>query len=262
MISVSGLQRLIAGSLRARREIPARDGVFHLVAAFACMFFGMMAAASLRPVFADADAAMSKAVITGVSSGAMIAAGLALLALAPRLGVERQRAADWRLTLVFSLLGVLVFVPAVLGCSMLSARLFLLLSGAAPEPISHSTLAELVEEPDRASVVIWSVVLVTLVPLGEELIFRVFVQSAVLSVAKSEFVSILLTSVLFAMMHFPVLESASEGAAKFVLLLPLFVLGLGGGWLYERTRSVVAPAGFHGAFNLVNIVIAFGMFGG
>ena len=191
-----------------------------------------------------------------------LTAGLALLALAPRLGVERQRAADWRLTLVFSLLGVLVFVPAVLGCSMLSARLFLLLSGAAPEPISHSTLAELVEEPDRASVVIWSVVLVTLVPLGEELIFRVFVQSAVLSVAKSEFVSILLTSVLFAMMHFPVLESASEGAAKFVLLLPLFVLGLGGGWLYERTRSVVAPAGFHGAFNLVNIVIAFGMFGG
>lgn len=262
MVNVSEVQRLIAGSLRARREIPARDGLFYLVAACTCMFFGMIVGAALKPMFSNDDSAMHKAALTAGSSGAMFAAGLALLALAPRLGVERQRAADWRLTLAFSILGVLFFVPVVLGCSLLSARLYLLLSGAAPEPISHSTLAELVAEPGRASVIFWSAVLVTLVPLGEEMIFRVFVQSSVLSIVKSEFVSILLASALFAMMHFPMLESGKEGAAKFVLLLPLFVLGFGGGWLYERTGSVVAPAVFHGAFNLANIVIAYGMFGG
>ncbi|MBX9580524.1 MAG: CPBP family intramembrane metalloprotease, partial [Gemmataceae bacterium] len=36
--------------------------------------------------------------------------------------------------------------------------------------------------------------------------------------------------------------------------IPLFVLGLGLGWLAVRTRGVLAPAVVHGLFNLVSVL--------
>lgn len=41
--------------------------------------------------------------------------------------------------------------------------------------------------------------------------------------------------------------------------IPLFVLGLGLGWLAVRTRSVVAPAIVHGLFNTVSVLFVLGL---
>jgi len=93
---------------------------------------------------------------------------------------------------------------------------------------------------------------VVFVPVLEELVFRVFLQSLLLRVTRRPWVAIVLTSVLFTLVHLGggvPLESAHA-------LAPLFVLSVAMGVAYERTRSVWAPVVMHAGFNGLNVLIA------
>lgn len=97
-----------------------------------------------------------------------------------------------------------------------------------------------------------AVVLVFVVPMTEELLFRGFLQSWLRTImGKSK--AIMLSSFLFAGMHY----SSSQGVANGELLFSLFILSLFLGYLYERQRTLWAPIGLHAAFNAISIIMIF-----
>ena len=93
-------------------------------------------------------------------------------------------------------------------------------------------------------------VIVIMVPLAEEMLFRGFFQNWIIQ-RIGRFKGILVTSLLFAGFHF----SISQGWANVELLLSLFVLSCYLGFIYERQRSLWAAAGLHMAFNAFSVGI-------
>jgi len=88
-------------------------------------------------------------------------------------------------------------------------------------------------------------------PIIEELIYRVFLQGALLKITRSPWISILLTSLLFAMMH-----RMGETPLPWYALLPIFAVGVACGVGYERTKRVGVPITIHMCFNALNVVMA------
>lgn len=154
-------------------------------------------------------------------------------------------------------------VPVGLGCFML-AYPFIELSamagvalhtqlseGGSPPAISHSVLEAIVNAPRD---VWWFATLAGVVigaPFVEELIFRVFLQGALLKITKSPWISILVTSILFALMH-----RMGETPVPWHALLPIFAVGIACGVAYERTKRVGVPITIHACFNALNVVLA------
>jgi ABC-2 type transport system permease protein len=75
-------------------------------------------------------------------------------------------------------------------------------------------------------------------PLAEEFIFRGLVFGG-LRRSLGLMPSMLMSAALFAIVHPP------------ASMIPVFVLGLGAAWLYERTRSLLAPVLMHAVYNAV-----------
>lgn len=80
------------------------------------------------------------------------------------------------------------------------------------------------------------------VGLPEEAFFRGYLQESI----GNNWRGVVLTSLLFAGAHLPSLFLAGNTYAPFTFL-PSLVMG----WLYMRTGSIIPPALFHGAANLV-----------
>lgn len=97
-----------------------------------------------------------------------------------------------------------------------------------------------------------AVVLVFVVPMTEELLFRGFLQSWLRTIMGKP-KAIVLSSFLFAGMHY----SSVQGIANGELLFSLFILSLFLGYLYERQRTLWAPIGLHAAFNAISIIMIF-----
>ena len=89
------------------------------------------------------------------------------------------------------------------------------------------------------------------IPAVEELIYRIFLQSALIKIVKSPWVGIFITSLIFALVHRIGTEPVPWRA-----LLTLFAFGLCLGLAYERTRRVGVPIAMHMGFNALNITIA------
>jgi membrane protease YdiL (CAAX protease family) len=83
------------------------------------------------------------------------------------------------------------------------------------------------------------------VPIFEEMLFRGMLQSMIRKHLNSPWAAILLSSVIFALMH------------PYWMHLPaLFVLSLGMGYAYERSGSLVRPVFVHAIFNIASITAA------
>jgi membrane protease YdiL (CAAX protease family) len=152
--------------------------------------------------------------------------------------------------------------PVGLGCFVLAYPFIELLNmlgvyaytqtqDAAPNGMAHPTLERLTNEPENPWV--WAIVAGAVIgaPIVEELIFRVFLQGALLKWLKSPWLSIIISSILFAAIH-----RASQDPVPWHALLPIFAVGLTCGVAYERTKRVGVPIMMHICFNALNVMLA------
>lgn len=154
--------------------------------------------------------------------------------------------------------------PVGLGCFMLAYPFIELMSmlgvfiyeqtqSKPPEGMAHPTLKMLTEDPSNPW--IWAIIggAVIGAPFIEELIFRVFVQGAVLKWLKSPWLAIIITSIIFASIH---RLGPPDTRVAWHALLPIFAVGMTCGIAYERTRRVGVPIMMHICFNALNVILA------
>ncbi len=150
-------------------------------------------------------------------------------------------------------------IPIGLICAVIAAPLLLAtnvgieltvkaMQGAPPPELAHATLERLVANQSNPWAWVIGLSAVLLAPVVEELIYRVFLQSFLLSVIPSTWIALILTAAAFAMVHYSVTP---------VYVLPLlFLLGLLMGIAYERTKRLGVPIVMHMVFNAVNLGMA------
>lgn len=226
--------------------------VFFTQGAFASL--AISALASLAK--SNSDLAQAIAGLVGATAGA--AAGILLLRLlvnstplpssATGLGL-RVRPRD----ILIGILALLAAYPIVQATFTVAAAISTLITGASPQPIAHETLRTIQASPSPLVITLLALVAVLGAPIVEEVLFRVFLQTAALRITRSAWASILITSALFALVH---LGGGVQNSEAHVLA-PLFVLGAAMGVAYERTRRIAVPIAMHMAFNAINLLILF-----
>ncbi|SNZ17169.1 hypothetical protein SAMN06269185_2907 [Natronoarchaeum philippinense] len=129
--------------------------------------------------------------------------------------------------------------------------LVLLVSSELIELFGLSSAEHSIVQTARANdprVLLWLLVpSVLLVGPGEELLYRNVIQKSLYD-SFSRTGAVLVTSVLFALVHFPAYATSGvlDAIGSLLLILPLsIVLGV----VFARTENVVVPALIHGAFN-------------
>jgi membrane protease YdiL (CAAX protease family) len=200
---------------------------------------------------ADQEAVMYVIAGTIVAVGGLvIVARLRRMPWASRAGLEMRargrdaaRAAWW----------LVLAAPVVQTAAAVGALESYVFTKKLPDPIAHETLREVVEHPGTAASWAFIFSAVVLAPLGEEILFRVLVQSLVLRVTGRVWLAIVVTSTLFAAVHL--------GAVEWHSLPPLFVLGVGLGVAYERSGRPAVPIAMHMMFNAASIGVALALGG-
>lgn len=115
--------------------------------------------------------------------------------------------------------------------------------------IGHSTLQDLQQDPTPERILVISFYAVVMAPLLEELTFRGVLQTCLLRLFHGRrWAALLVTAAVFSVIHFWVITSWHG-------LVPLFVLGLVFGYVYERTGSLLTPVLTHAGFNAINIAL-------
>lgn len=107
----------------------------------------------------------------------------------------------------------------------------------------HQSLTLLTENGNLALTVLIILFATVIVPVFEEMLFRGFVQTSIRSLTQNPWVGILLTSVLFALLH-PMTHAAA-----------LFCLSCGLGYAYERSGSLFRPIFMHIFFNGFSVLM-------
>jgi membrane protease YdiL (CAAX protease family) len=211
------------------------------------------------------------AVLLGSATGLVI--GVALAALWLRLAARATWAemglrADncWRYARLGFLSFLLLMVP-IYGLQFVLAYLYEQWYGGPPP--QNPLIDHLREHPDAIGFVVAGLLAVVIAPLTEEFVFRAVLQgwlervaaraardpNAVEGAAESGTMSplpwpvlvvpIVASSLIFALMHY------THGVAW----IPLFFFALGLGYLYQRTRSLVAPIVLHACLNACTMLI-------
>ena len=108
----------------------------------------------------------------------------------------------------------------------------------------HEALKELTGTSDPLMRLLMVVSLTVITPIFEEILFRGFVQSKLRGYMRSAWLGILITSVMFAVVH-PLHH-----------WLAIFILSAGFGYAYERSGSLFRPIIMHVAFNTTSVVAA------
>lgn len=123
-----------------------------------------------------------------------------------------------------------------------------------PEQIAVKFLKSTFDHPLYFSLAIISIV--ALAPLIEETLFRGLLQSYIRQHLGSK-QAIVVTAACFSLFHF----GASQGLGNISIIVPLFVLALFLGFLYEKRGSLLAPMFLHATFNTVSVINLY-LFGG
>lgn len=156
----------------------------------------------------------------------------------------------------------LLDIPVGLGCfflaypfielmNMLGVFLYEQTQDALPDGMAHPTLKLLEDQPDNPWV--WAMLGAAVIgaPFFEELVYRVFLQGALLKWLKSPWLAIIFTALIFAGMH-----RLGQPPVPWHALLTIFAVGMAAGVAYERTRRVGVPIMIHMCFNLLNVILA------
>jgi membrane protease YdiL (CAAX protease family) len=126
-----------------------------------------------------------------------------------------------------------------------------MVSGQKPNVIAHGTLQRILDNQSSGWAWVIGGCAVLGAPVYEEMLHRVFVQSCFLRLLERTWPAILGASALFTAMHF------TPGASvPWHALPPLFVLSVGMGVAYERTRGIATSMTMHVLFNGANVALA------
>jgi uncharacterized protein len=121
-------------------------------------------------------------------------------------------------------------------------------SGPLPDQLPVKHLKSLAPYPMLLGLMF--IVVTTIVPFLEELLFRGFLQSW-LKAVMNRTVAIFLTAVIFAAFHF----SSSQGVENIEFVLSLFCFSCFLGFIKERQQSLWASIGLHATFNFVSVLM-------
>ena len=116
-----------------------------------------------------------------------------------------------------------------------------------PEQIAVKFLKSTLDTPSYFVLAVLSIVV--LAPLVEETLFRGFLQSYIRKHLGAK-QAIFITSFCFSLFHF----SMSQGIANISIILPLFLLSLFLGLIYEKRGSLLSPIFLHAFFNTVSVL--------
>lgn len=164
---------------------------------------------------------------------------------------------------VWGLLAMGVSYPILLvvmqGISLISQQLRL----GAPLP-KHPVLQLLENSPSAGLVWVALLGAGVVAPLVEELLFRGMLQSALVGVwpkkdhppAWWRWMAIAVVGVLFALMHW------DREQANYEVFLPLFLLSLVAGYVYERTGNLWSAITVHMVFNVISLLATLAGMGG
>lgn len=133
--------------------------------------------------------------------------------------------------------------PLLFLAIMLTLLIGKLIFGAGYELSEHQEL-EMIQSYDKvALLVIIGFVAVVVAPLMEEMLFRGFLQTIIRSYTGQPWLSIALTSGLFAILHADVAHWPA-----------LFILSSAMGYSYEKSGSILRPIFIHALFNGMSVV--------
>lgn len=177
------------------------------------------------------------------------AACLALYLLSPRTSPATGLRLRWS-DLPIALGALLLLAPFYLLTVLLSQSVASLL-GHPPRTIDHETLSFLKQHSADHWVWIRMAVIVLLVPIVEEMVYRVFLGSSLLAAIGKPWPALLITAAIFAIVH-----AVGGGPVSWVAVPGLFVLGVGLGVAFEHTRRLGVPIVMHALFNAANIAAA------
>jgi len=149
-----------------------------------------------------------------------------------------------------ALVGFLVF-PIVMVATNVVA---MIVAKIAPHARADQEALSLLTHVDRYSLLVYllSGTIVFIVPFVEEFLFRGFLQGFLGGIVHP-MLTIVLTSVAFAMFHYSPLQRASN----IEIVLGLFVYSLFASSLRAKESSVMAAVGMHTAFNALALVSFF-----
>lgn len=147
------------------------------------------------------------------------------------------------------LLAVLIAFPVVAATGEVSRLAFTYATGEEQSAIAHKTLEMIRQNSDDP----WTWVIIACAIFGaaiiEELIFRAFVQTALLRMLGSTWLAVIIASAVFALVHL------SGDQVPWHAVPALFVLGLAIGVAYERFKGLGVPIAMHAGFNAINIAL-------
>ena len=210
--------------------------------------------------------------LLGASAGGSLTSGASLLAMLTAsavtlgawlmvrqpepAGVDTRGTMPTSRAVVAGLIGLAIVWPWVSLVANIGNLVQSALGGATPPDVAHRTLDALREHVHEPSAWGVALVVVTLTPLTEEVVWRGAVQQALKRLGIPRLAAIGCTAVLFAMVHWNAVPDASRLSA----LPALAMLGFALGWLMERTGRLIAPVAAHAAFNAANLLL-FSMLG-
>ncbi len=148
---------------------------------------------------------------------------------------------------------MVLWVPVVMAVSTLAMWIVTMVRQEPPNNMAHVLLGTLV---DPREPLVWRAMLmagvVVMAPVMEEIVYRGLLLPGLARATGSTSVAIGGCSAIFAMMHWGSVPEGTFGAVG----PTLFVLALGLGLVYVRTRSILAPIVMHALFNAGNIGVA------
>ena len=188
------------------------------------------------------------AVLSSVCQSAFsLVAGLAVASLAFRNGASRGMGFNSRRWLNDSIRAVIAYLAVLPLCEILRLAagwtIVVLLSQPERFVQQHVLLKALstVAAPWQVLAIVSAVILA---PLAEEVFFRGLVQSMLRRYCGNAWIAILITSALFALVHWQQLHAIPA----------LFVLSVALGYNYERTGRLHAPILIHVFFNAMYVI--------
>lgn len=231
-----------------------------LMAAFIVMLTPALVYAPLSQmsfvVGAKGESARAVAAPQGLAYLAGVAVALGMTYMAAKAAPQSGCKLDW------------IDVPVGVGLLLLAAPLVLLTGdlsmlvhkslahGEPTQAIAHPLLQQMVN--DRSDPWVWVMVATVVIgaPIVEEVVYRVFVQSALLRMTNHAWVSVILTGAIFGTMH---AIGTPDTRSPWYAAVTVGVLGLCCGGAFERTKRLGVPIAMHGAFNAANVAIAMWM---